>query len=269
MTSLGDLVACVRGAHEASRPLDIAGGGSKRYLAPPPPGEHEVIDVTRHTGIIEYEPKELVLRARAGTTIAELQAALAAEHQVLGFEPPAYGGQATLGGTIAAGAAGSRRPWYGAARDFVLGAGLVCGEGEYLEFGGQVMKNVAGFDVSRLACGAFGILGVIADVSLKTVPAPEREETRALESAREPALATMLALSNRPLPVSGLAWHADVQEHHIRVQLGRQGQRLPAVAGGAGDFQRRPHPAQLLGQVAAQVRLVVNQQRGRHRLPAG
>lgn len=187
---------------DATAPLHIAGGQSKLV----PADQDAVIDVSGFSGIIDYEPKELIVRARAGTTIQALIDTLAAEGQVLGFDPPSFDGRATLGGTIASGLAGARRPWFGAGRDFVLGVGLIDGAGEYVEFGGQVMKNVAGFDVSRLMCGAWGTLGVIADVSLKTLPAPETEITLMQLCDRASAHQKMLQISNRSVPVSGLAW---------------------------------------------------------------
>lgn len=186
-----------------ARPLCIQGGTSKSFLGEPMDGELAVLETAGHSGIISYEPAELVLRARCGTRIAELVEALAGEGQVLGFEPPAFDGAATLGGTIASGISGPKRPWYGAARDFVLGVGLITGQGEHLEFGGQVMKNVAGFDVSRLMCGAMGTLGVITDISLKVLPAPQQELTLVQELSRERAHKAMLAIANQSIPVSG------------------------------------------------------------------
>lgn len=196
----------VREARAAGSPLVVRGGGTKSFLYAPEGGDAEDINVGDHAGIVDYAPTELVLRARAGTSIAALQEATRDAGQILGFEPPAFGGRATLGGTVAAGFAGARRPWYGAPRDFVLGVGLVTGAGDYVEFGGQVMKNVAGFDVSRLVCGAHGTLGVIADVSLKTLPAPEVEVTLVRACDRHDAHATMLRTSNQALPLSGAAW---------------------------------------------------------------
>lgn len=200
-----DLAASVSEFVENGQRFVIAGGGSKSR---PDESGLPCLDTAAWQGIISYEPSELVLRAKAGTRIADLKAALAAEGQVLAFEPPAFDGKATLGGTVATARAGSRRPYAGAVRDFVLGVGLVTGQGEYLEFGGQVMKNVAGFDVSRLMVGARGSLGVIADVSLKVLPAPVRTETRRLEMPRMAAHEKMLALAATPQPVTGLC-HID------------------------------------------------------------
>lgn len=202
------IVARISDCLARKAPVDIVGGGSKRFLGHPPGPDQEPLDVSSHAGIISYEPRELVLRARAGTRIDELNATLAGQGQMLGFEPPDYDGAATLGGTIAAAAAGPRRPWYGAPRDFVLGVGLVTGAGKQLAFGGQVMKNVAGFDVSRLVVGSMGTLGVVTDISLKVLPAPAAEITVVRECNVEDAHRTMLSLSGRASPLSG-ACHVD------------------------------------------------------------
>ncbi len=205
---LDDLCRQVAACASSGDPLVICGGGSKTSMLPAAPSQARTLAMKQHTGIIDYQPTELMLRARAGTSIAEISELLAGEGQMLGFEPPAFGGRATLGGTIAVGSSGARRPFSGSARDFVLGVGLVTGQGRYLEFGGQVMKNVAGFDVSRLTTGARGTLGVIADVSLKVLPLPEVELTLVLTCTRDAALAKMLGISNSTAPVSGLC-HVD------------------------------------------------------------
>ena len=197
------LVETVAQHVDAVRPLQIQGGLSKAFLGEPVMPATDVLDVSEHSGIISYEPAELVLRARSGTRIAELIETLAGEGQVLGFEPAGFDGAATLGGTIASGLSGPKRPFYGAARDFVLGVGLITGQGEHLAFGGQVMKNVAGFDVSRLMCGAMGTLGVMTDISLKVLPAPQMEITLLQEVDRLRAHKTMLALANQSIPISG------------------------------------------------------------------
>ena len=181
MTSLDQLIDSVRHAAEAGQPLDLCGNGSKANLGYPAASSHQRLELSGYTGVLDYRPDELMVRACCGTTIAELNAVLSAQGQMLGFEPPDFEGRATLGGTLAAAASGSRRPFTGSVRDFVLGTGLILSTGSYLEFGGQVMKNVAGYDVSRLMCGAFGVLGVVADVSLRVLPRPAVEVTRVLE----------------------------------------------------------------------------------------
>ncbi|MEX2327384.1 MAG: glycolate oxidase subunit GlcE, partial [Pseudomonadales bacterium] len=203
-----DLAAQVARLYRARQPFHIVGGGTKSFLGNPADPDLPRVSTTNHEGILAYEPAELILRARAGTSLVKINEVLAAEGQMLGFEPPDFDGKATLGGAIAAGLSGARRPWYGAARDFVLGVGLITGEGMYLEFGGQVMKNVAGFDVSRLVTGALGTLGVIADVSLKVLPAPELVVSLCVQCNRQDAHRMMLDLSNRSIPISG-ACHSD------------------------------------------------------------
>ena len=200
------LAAQVRQAYDGRVPLWIRGGGTKRHLAPPCAGEP--LDVARHHGIVSYEPSELVLTARAGTPLAVVEAVLAAAGQMLPFEPPAFGAAATLGGTIACGSAGPRRPWGGAVRDAVLGVQMINGAGERLTFGGQVMKNVAGYDVSRLMAGARGVLGVLTQVSVKVLPRAETEVTCVLSLDRQAALAKVVAWNRSPLPLSATC-HVD------------------------------------------------------------
>ncbi len=190
----------VREAMASGSPLAIQGGGSKSFYGRPALGA--ALEVTGHRGIVEYEPTELVITARAGTPLASVEAALAEQGQMLGFEPPHFGPTATLGGTVACGLSGPRRPYAGALRDAVLGVKMLNGKGEILSFGGQVLKNVAGFDVSRLMAGALGTLGVLLEISLKTLPRPEAEETLAFELTAEQALATMNRLAGQPWPLS-------------------------------------------------------------------
>jgi len=195
------LAGAVKTAAAARGPLAIRGGGTKRFYTGELRGN--LLDVTGHRGVVSYEPTELVITARAGTPLAAVEAALAEKGQMLGFEPPHFGAAATLGGTIACGFSGPRRPYSGSARDFVLGATIVNGKGEIVRFGGQVMKNVAGYDISRLMVGAFGTLGVLLDVSLKVLPKPAREITLAFEMPADKAIATMNAWAGQPLPLSG------------------------------------------------------------------
>ena len=196
-----DLAAAVRAA---TRPLRIVGSGTKDFYGRRPDGD--ALGVAGHRGIVAYEPIELVITARAGTPLAEIEAALAAQQQMLGFEPPYFGDAATLGGTIACGLSGPRRPYSGSARDFVLGSRIINGSGEILSFGGQVMKNVAGYDVSRLMVGALGTLGVLLDVSLKVVPRPEQEITLTQTIDPERALIAVADMHARPLPLGGCCY---------------------------------------------------------------
>jgi glycolate dehydrogenase FAD-binding subunit len=185
-------------------PLRLRGAGTKDFYGESLAGE--VLDLRGWRGIIDYEPSELVITARCGTPLSEVEAALAAHGQFFAFEPPCFGADPTLGGVIAAGLSGPRRAFAGAARDFVLGTRLLTAHGELLRFGGQVMKNVAGFDVSRLLCGSLGILGVITEVSLKVLPRPRLEETLCLELPAAEAVAAFNRWAALPLPLSGAAW---------------------------------------------------------------
>ncbi len=169
----------VHSASEQRQALYILGGNSKAYMGHKV--EASTLDVTVHTGIINYQPDELVVTVRAGTPVVNLQQLLADNKQQLPFEPPLYNGHATIGGTIACNASGPARPYLGAARDFVLGVHMLNGLGQTLHFGGEVMKNVAGYDVSRLMAGAMGSLGVLLDISLKVLPLTHAEQTRVLE----------------------------------------------------------------------------------------
>lgn len=191
----------------ATGSLRVRGGGSKDFYGGVLRGE--VVDMREHCGIVAYEPSELVITARAGTPLAEIEAVVAEKNQMLAFEPPHFGAGATLGGTVAAGLAGPRRMAAGAVRDFVLGVRLLDGQGRELAFGGQVMKNVAGYDVSRLIAGSLGTLGMVLDVSLKVLPRPAATATLRLEMPAAQALATMNQWAGRPLPISATAWHDD------------------------------------------------------------
>ncbi|MGC2456860.1 MAG: glycolate oxidase subunit GlcE [Gallionellaceae bacterium] len=195
-------------ALQDATPLDITGGDSKSFLGHT---SHALqIDVGTHRGIVEYDPRELVLTARGGTTLEEIEAALAAAGQMLAFEPPHFGASATLGGTIACGLSGPRRPYSGSARDFVLGCKLLNGRGEILRFGGQVMKNVAGYDVSRLMAGAYGTLGILLEISLKVLPRPAASITLAHECSPAEAIESMSDLLSKPYPVDAACYHGDL-----------------------------------------------------------
>ncbi len=195
------LADAVKAAGAARRPLAIVGGGTKYLYAGKTGGEK--LNVAEHGGIVSYEPTELVITARAGTALSEIETALARHNQMLAFEPPHFGAKATLGGSIACGFSGPRRPYAGAARDFVLGTRIINGKGEILRFGGEVMKNVAGFDVSRLMVGALGTLGVLLDISLKVLPKPAREITLSFEMPADKAIVAMNTWAGWPLPLSG------------------------------------------------------------------
>lgn len=191
-------------ATAAGTPLDIHGGNTKRWYGETPSGEP--LDMRAYAGIVSYDPAELVITARAGTPLAEIEAALAEKGQILPFEPPHFGPGATLGGCIAAGLAGPRRPHVGAPRDFVLGAVVMNGQGQVLHFGGQVMKNVAGYDVSRVLAGALGTLGVLLELSIKVLPQPVAEATLRYEMPQAQAIEQLNQWGGQPLPLMGSAW---------------------------------------------------------------
>lgn len=202
--AFAQLRTAVMDAQRERRPLRLCGAGTKDFYGESCEGAP--LDLTGYRGVVEYAPSELVLTARCGTPLSDIEALLAAERQFLAFEPPSLGGAPTIGGAIAAGLSGPRRAHAGAARDFVLGAVLLGADGEVLHFGGQVMKNVAGFDVSRLLCGSLGILGPILQVSLKVMPLPREERTLRLELDETAALAAFNGWAGQPLPISATAW---------------------------------------------------------------
>lgn len=228
------LIEQVLAAADAGRALQIRGGGTKDFygnaprLAPVTPASSDAkdlgqasalksqssssrqplerLDCRSHSGVIDYQPSELAIRVRAGTPLAEVESLLAENGQELPFEPPHFGAGATIGGMVASGLSGPRRPYAGAVRDAVLGVRLLNGQGQVLNFGGQVMKNVAGYDVSRLMAGALGILGVLLEVSLKVTPRPVGRMTLVHEQGLVEALARLRRLSRRALPITATAW---------------------------------------------------------------
>lgn len=206
----------VREAAARGERIRIHGGGSKApwWAAAQQTGmdtaEH-TLETTLLSGITHYEPTELVITARAGTPLAEIEAALAEHRQFLPFEPPHFSrsGQATLGGMVASAMSGPARISAGGVRDYVLGASLLNGKGEVLRFGGEVMKNVAGFDVSRLLCGSLGSLGVILDVSLKVLPVAPAQATLRFAMTQDEAITRCNTWAAQPLPLNASAWLPD------------------------------------------------------------
>jgi glycolate oxidase FAD binding subunit len=201
LQSIRDRIAA---ANENGKPLRIVAGGTKDWYGNALSGD--ALDVSAYRGIVHYDPTELVITARCGTPLAEIEAALAQHGQMLAFEPPHFGSHATLGGTIACGLSGPRRQAAGAARDFVLGAVLMDAKGEVLHFGGQVMKNVAGYDVSRLLTGSLGMLGLILEVSVKVLPRPAAECTLCIAMDETEAIARLNHWGGQPLPITASAW---------------------------------------------------------------
>ncbi len=210
-----EIVNQVQTAYRAKTALNIAGAGTKSFLGQQSKDSHS-LDVTGHRGIIEYDPAELVLVARAGTPLREIENILDAHDQMLGFEPPFADSGATLGGAVASGLAGPRRAYSGAVRDFILGASFVNGKGEIITAGGKVIKNVAGFDLFRPMAGAMGTLGVLLKVALRVMPKPETEQTLVLEESDElKALKKMNLWAGKTQAISAAAWDG----MNIRVRL--------------------------------------------------
>ena len=203
----------VRAAATTGTPLRIRGGGSKDFYGQALKGD--ILDMTAFTGIVSYEPSELVVTVRAGTKLAELEALLAAQGQCLPFEPPHFGDHATVGGMVASGLSGPARGSVGAVRDYMLGVTLLNGKGEQLTFGGQVMKNVAGYDVSRLMAGSLGTLGVLLELSLKVLPVAPAESTLLFEMDEVTALRQLNRWGGQPLPINASCW----QEGRLSVRL--------------------------------------------------
>jgi glycolate oxidase FAD binding subunit len=202
--ALERIAARVRAARASGAPLRLRGGGTKDFYGGALRGE--ILDTREHSGIASYEPSELVVTARCGTPLSELESALGEKAQMLPFEPPHFGPGATLGGCVAAGLSGPRRVSAGPLRDYVLGARLLDGDARLLAFGGQVMKNVAGYDVSRLLAGSLGTLGVIAEVSLKVLPKPQSELNVRLELPEDRAIEALNRWAGQPLAISATAW---------------------------------------------------------------
>jgi len=222
------LVDQLRAASANRTPLRIVGGDTKRFYGRPVNGT--VLSVAGHSGIVSYDPAELVITARAGTLLAEIAEALAAKGQHLPFEPPAFGSAATIGGTVAAGLAGPSRHAAGPVRDYILGTRVLSGDGRVLRFGGEVMKNVAGYDVARLMAGSLGILGVLLDVSIKVLPRAPASRTLELAMDQAEALRRMQRLARTGRPVTGSAW----LNGHWYVRLEGSPQALNAAAAQIG-----------------------------------
>jgi glycolate oxidase FAD binding subunit len=184
--------------------LTLRGGGTKSFAS----SAHadEMLNTHTHTGIVEYEPKELVIVVRCGTRIADVEKTMAEAGQMLAFEPPHFGDGATVGGMVATGLSGPRRPYVGSVRDFVLGTKIIDGKGDHLSFGGKVMKNVAGFDVSRLLTGSMGTLGVITEVAFKCLPLPKTQATRVFDMNAVDAIEKMNRWYADANPMTATAW---------------------------------------------------------------
>jgi glycolate oxidase FAD binding subunit len=223
----------IRKARARKQPLRIRGGGTKDFYGGELTGD--VLDTKTYSGIVEYEPTELVITARAGTPIAEIEAAMRERGQMLGFEPPHFGDSSTLGGCIAAGLSGPRRPHAGSARDLVLGVRMLDGKGSDLRFGGQVMKNVAGYDVSRLMVGSMGTLGMLLEVSMKALPIPASETTLCRENSPGEAIELMNDFAGKPLPITATCY----VENRLYIRLSGAEPAVRAALGKLGGEEVR------------------------------
>ena len=252
-TTIEALQQQVSTAIEKQTPLCIRAGGSKDFYGQSFVGD--VLDLSGYAGIVDYEPTELVITAKAGTPLRTIEAALAANQQCLGFEPPHFASEAgadwiasdaaladsvaTIGGAIAAGLAGPRRATAGAPRDYLLGVRMIDGRGQDLRFGGTVMKNVAGYDVSRLMAGSLGILGVLTEVSIKVLPQPLVEVTLHFELDEARAIRQLNEWAGQALPLSGSVWHEGV----MRVRLSGAPAAIDAALKKLGGCRVDPYRA--------------------------
>lgn len=212
-TNAEQLVEQVNEAASHETPLRIMAGNSKAFYGNNTQGEP--LNIGGYRGIISYEPTELYITVRAGTPLIEVEQTLAESGQMLAFDPPRENEATTIGGVIACGLSGPRRPYAGAARDFILGITCINGRGQLLRFGGQVMKNVAGYDLSRLLTGSFGTLGVILDITLKVMPMPRNELTCTQNMSLEQARQNLATIAMQPYPVSATAF--DGEKLYVRL----------------------------------------------------
>lgn len=220
---LSELSQQVMAAHGAERPIVIRGGGTKAFFGEasgqPDPSGAVHLDISGYHGVINYHPPELVITVKAGTLLSTVEETLAEQGQMLAFEPPRFGPGSTIGGCVAAGLSGPRRMAVGSLRDFILGAKLLDGSGQVLSFGGEVMKNVAGYDVSRLLAGSMGIFGALVELSIKVLPRPFAEETIVFSYSQAQALEAFNQWRSKPLPVSATAWLNENGEGRLYVRL--------------------------------------------------
>lgn len=219
------LVERVRTAIADGQPLAPRGGGSKEFYGRAV--DLPSLDVSSHRGIIRYEPADQIIHARAGTTLDDIERLLARQQQMLPFEPPRFGPGSTLGGMVAAGLAGPRRPYAGAIRDHILGVRIINGRGEILDFGSHQVKNQAGYDIPRLMVGSLGTLGVILSIALRVSPKPEQELTLVQEFNADHALTRLVRLGSQSLPLTASFWQAGqlylrLSGHAAAIQAARQ-----------------------------------------------
>ena len=217
LPQLAEITQRIKAAASAGATLRIRGGGTKDFYGQSLQGE--ILDTTGLNGITSYEPSELVVTVKAGTPLAELEAALAEKNQCLPFEPPHFSTGTTVGGMVAAGLSGPSRASSGSVKDFVLGVNMVNGKGEELHFGGTVMKNVAGYDVSRLMAGSMGTLGLITEVSLKVLPVAPAEATLKFACTQTDAINLLNTWGAQPLPLNASCWIQEAGQGVLYVRL--------------------------------------------------
>lgn len=237
----------VAAARDSRTPLRIQGGNTKSFYGEPA-AAGTVLNMSGYSGIINYEPSELVITARAGTLLSDIEKTIDAQGQMLAFEPPRFGPTSTLGGCVASGLSGPRRMAAGALGDFILGARLLDSAGNLLSFGGEVMKNVAGYDVSRLLAGSLGSLGPIVEVSVKVLPKPACEQTQCLELDESGALERLNQWRSLPLPISASVWRPEQGGAAAQLMLRLSGSAPAvesAVAQIGGDTLQADSAAQL------------------------
>jgi len=221
----------IRKSAQSGQSLQIEGHGSKRFYGQPA-GAGQILSTATYAGVVDYDPTELVMVVKCGTPITEVEAVLGQARQMLAFEPPRFGGRGTVGGMVATGLSGPRRLSAGAVKDFVLGLTVLDAQATPLRYGGTVMKNVAGYDVSRLHTGALGTLGLIVDVSLKVLPQPTAQATLLFEMSAQESIDRVNAWGSQPLPISASSWQngqlhvrlsgAQAAIEHARKTLGGQ-----------------------------------------------
>lgn len=234
MDEIQDFREKVRDAQASGTVLSVRGNATRAFLGRATPGDP--LSVADYHGIIDYNPSELVISVRAGTRLADVEDALARENQMLAFEPPAFGATATLGGTVAGGLSGPRRPWSGAVRDFVLGINCINGQGDYLRFGGQVMKNVAGYDLSRTLTGSLGTLAILMDIHLKVLPRPETELTLRQACSEAEAIERCNRWSAQSVPLTAACY----SDEHLLVRLSGTGRGVEDAANKLGGERLAP-----------------------------
>jgi glycolate oxidase FAD binding subunit len=245
--ALSELSQQVMAARGAERPVYIRGGGTKNFYGEFSDGDtvpdFAVLDLSGYQGIVNYQPSELVVTVKAGTLLSDLEKTLDEQNQMLAFEPPRFGAASTIGGCVASGLSGPRRMAAGSVRDFVLGAKLLDSSGLTLNFGGEVMKNVAGYDVSRLLAGSMGIFGALIEVSIKVAPKPFQEKTVLIPVDEAGALERFNTWRGLPIPITGTAWltQADAPGGLLHVRLsGSEPAVLNGVARLGGDVLPEP-----------------------------